>query len=127
MLAVGSLAIGFARPYRVHRDEQARAFAAWFWESLGNDAELACARSDLGIVVDPTHWQLHWTEYYLCYQAIYSSRHRQKAPLDLTRVTASRPLRCVFFNEHPERDPAVRVWIARMNEQFAPLMPATPP
>ena len=117
-LATASLVKDLVLPYKLIRDHRAREFAAWFWESLAFDSEPACARSDLGVVVQPSHWDLHWTEYYLCYQRIYSDRHRRKRPVRVDLISNKHPLKCVFFNEHPEGSPVFRSWMAEMNKVF---------
>jgi hypothetical protein len=117
-LAGASLVLDLVRPYKIRRDHQAREFASWFWENLSFGAELACARADLGLVIQPEHWDIHWTEYYVCYQRIYSDRHRQKRPIRADRISENHPLRCVFFNESPERSPVFQDWMRRMSASF---------
>jgi hypothetical protein len=117
-LAAVSLAQDLVRPYKLVRDHRARQFAAWFWESLSSNGELACARADLGLVLQPEHWDIHWTEYYLCYQRIYFERHRAKKPLRVHRISEQNPLRCVFFNESPEASPVFQAWMHEMNRQY---------
>jgi hypothetical protein len=117
-LASASLLLDVVRPYKLLRDQKARQFAAWFWESLASDAELACARTDLGLTLDIGHWDMHFTEYYLCYQRMYFARRRQKLPLRVELISDNHPLRCVFFNESPERSPLFQSWLAAMKEQF---------
>ena len=118
VLATVSLTMDLVRPYRVYRDHRARELAAWFWESFSLNAELACAREDLGLVTDPRHGDMHLTEYYVCYREIYSERHRQNRPIRLDRISEHHPLRCVFFNESPEGSPVFQAWLARMKETF---------
>ncbi|MFO0949918.1 MAG: hypothetical protein U0835_01960 [Isosphaeraceae bacterium] len=113
-LAGASLVLDLVRPYKLYRDHQAREFAAWFWENFSGDCELACARADFGLVVDPAHWDVHFTEYYLCYQQIYSERLRRKRPPRMDLVSATHPLKCVFFNESPEASPAFQAWMTAM-------------
>lgn len=117
-LAGASLVLDLVRPYKLRRDHQAREFACWFWETLPRDSELACARADLGLVLRPEHWDLHFTEYYVCYQRMFSERHRRRGPLRLDLVSEARPLRCVFFNESPEGSPVFRAWRAEMERSF---------
>jgi hypothetical protein len=117
-IASASLVQDLVRPYKLLRDQRAREFAAWFWESLAYDAELACARADLGLILNPKHWDNHFTEYYLCYQRMYSERHREKRPLSIASISESHPLKCVFFNEFPERSPVFQAWLNEMNKSF---------
>ena len=41
-------------PYKTASDERARAFAKWFWTEKSINAELACAKVDLGEVFGPS-------------------------------------------------------------------------
>lgn len=117
-LATVSLGQDLVRPYKLVRDHRAREFAAWFWESLAINGEVACARADLGLILEPEHWDIHRTEYYLCYQRIYSERHRAKRPLRVDLISEQHPLRCVFFNESPEASPIFQSWMQEMNRQY---------
>lgn len=117
-VATQSIVTDLVSPYKLIRDHRAREFAAWFWESQNREAEIVCARNDLGLVLDPAHWDIHFTEYYLTYQQMYSSRHRSHNPLRLESLSAKHPLRCVFFNESPERYPLFHTWLAEMTRTF---------
>ena len=124
-LTAGLAALGVARlgsdlthPYKFATDERARSFARWFWTELSRDGELACAGRDLGVVFEPKHWTEDATDTYLCYQKIFSPRHRSGAKLDLGKVSAARPLRCVFFNETPGDDPSFQAWFAEMLTRY---------
>ena len=125
------LAIDFARPYRSAHDLRSRAFARRFWVGQSRDAELVCLRSDLGLAYQPVHWRLIRTPLYLCNQAISFARRRAGRPPDWDRVSASRPLRFVLFDEHPLgktsteawaelpcRDPALAVWLKDMQARY---------
>ena len=80
--------------------------------------DLGLMKTDLGLVIRPEHWDIHFTEYYLCYQKIYSERHRQNRPLRAERISEDHPLRCVFFNESPEGSPLFQAWMAEMSRSF---------
>lgn len=118
VLAAAFVVITVVHPYKLRRDLQAREFASWFWENLDHDAELLCARDDLGVIIDPKHWNGVWTDYYLCYREIYSRRHRKDDPLRIREITRDNPLKCVFFNERPEDSPIFRAWLDEMNRSF---------
>lgn len=117
-LAVVFVVFTVVHPYKLRRDLQAREFASWFWENLDHDAELLCARDDLGVIIDPRHWNGVWTDYYLCYREIYSKRHRRDKPLQAREITHDNPLKCVFFNERPEDSPVFRAWMKTMKQSF---------
>jgi hypothetical protein len=122
LAVVGLLRLGLdmVRPYKTATDERDRAFAQWFWTELSRDAELACAHRDLGVTFNPRHWTTEATDTYLCYQRIYSPRHRRKALPDLDRLSESHPLRVVLFNEIPEyaSPPLFAFWMAEMSKRF---------
>ena len=86
ILAVGSLLVLFAvcrlgtdlgHPYRAPWDRTGREFARWFWEEMSSDSEVVCVRSDLGISSASKRWAYDGADQYLCYQRIYSRRHRE--------------------------------------------------
>lgn len=120
-LLVGLAAFGLGRmgydlvhPYRSADDLRHRGFARWFWTEKSRGAELVCPKMDLGVKLNAEHWTKDATDTYLCYQKIYSPRHHDNARARLDAVSAARPLRCVFFNESPSRNPAFATWLAGM-------------
>ncbi|GAC1451556.1 MAG: hypothetical protein NVSMB9_36540 [Isosphaeraceae bacterium] len=117
-LAAGELVFTLVHPYRHAQDQQARAFASWFWEEQSRDAEVVCARTDLGLTLDPRHWDKPWTDYYLCYQRIYLPRRRQNQPARIDALSDQHPLRCVFFNENLGASPDFREWMEGMQRSF---------
>jgi hypothetical protein len=124
-VAVGLAVLGFARlgadlrfPYKTATDARLRSFAQWFWTELSRDGELACVYRDLGVAFDPRHWTRDATDTYLVYQRIYSPRHRRGDRLDLGSVSATRPLRCVLFNETPQGTPKFETWLADMLTRY---------
>ena len=127
LLGVGHLGYDLTHPYKTESDERARAFAKWFWTEKAIGAELACVKGDLGLVFDERHWANDSTDAYLCYQRIYSPRHRRGEKVRLDAVTASRPLRCVLFNELPGEAPAFQAWIGEMGARYDVLSVVTYP
>jgi len=118
VLGFGHIGADVSFPYKTATDQRARAFAEWFWTDLGKHAELACVREDLGVVFRPEHWKRDATDTYLCYQKIYSPRHRRSAPVRLDAVTEDHPLRCVLFNEMPQKTPEFQRWMTGMLEHY---------
>jgi hypothetical protein len=113
----GYLAIALIHPYKSIYDQRSRAFARWFWPAQGRDAELLCLKSDFGVVTNRRHWQFFRSSLYLCNQAIYSPRRRDRK---LTRetISADRPLRCVLYNE-PEIGKAIfDSWLSAMTTHY---------
>jgi hypothetical protein len=105
-------------PYKSLADRDSRNFARWFWSARSREAELVCVKSDLGTGFNRRNWSLFRSALYLCNQKIYSPRHRQGAPFDAAAVTSDHPLRCVLYNEWPEKDPACSAWVEQLRQQF---------
>ena len=118
LVGASRLGVDLAEPYKTPTDERLRSFARWFWTELSRNGELACVRTDFGLEFDPRHWTRDATDTYLCYQKIYSPRHRRGGNLDLSRVSATHPLRCVLFNETPQGTPAFDAWLAGMLTRY---------
>lgn len=113
------LAADLGRPYRTPWDRTAREFARWFWEELGQDAELVCLQRDLGIPISDRPWAYDANDQYLCYQRIYSQRHREGRPPRWDAISASHPLRCVFLRRGPDEMPAgFRAWLEEHRDEF---------
>ena len=113
------MVVGLGQPYRTTGDRTAREFARWFWEELGVDAELVCVRSDLGIPFRPERWSYDAADLYLCYQRIYSARHRNGLPPRWDNVSPSRPLRCVLLNRLPGDVPGFVAWMQANRHRYA--------
>lgn len=118
LLGLARLGLDLVYPYKTITDARMRAFAQWFWTEQSRDGELVCLKTDLGVVVNPKLWTGGATDTYLCYQRIYSPRHNRRAAPDLARVSPTRPLRCVVFNEYPDNNPAFIGWIADMSRRY---------
>ena len=120
LAAIGSGAVvsDVVRPAKSLEDLRAREFARWFWTEAGRDAELACARVDLGLDFEggPIHWGR--SADYLCYQAIFSARHRRGEPLDWAKVSVARPLRCVLYDGVPADSTLFERWMGRMARHY---------
>jgi hypothetical protein len=113
----GYLAIALIHPYKSIYDQRSRQFARWFWPAQGHDAELLCLKSDFGVVTNRRHWQFFRSSLYLCNQAIYSPRRRDRR---LTRepISADRPLRCVLYNEPEIGKPIFDAWLNAMTTRY---------
>jgi hypothetical protein len=113
------LANDLGHPYRTPWDRTAREFARWFWEEMSADAEVVCVRSDLGIPFRSGGWAYDGADQYLCYQRIYSRRHRERRAPNWEAISDKRPLRCVLLSQSPEDVPAFRQWITKHRDRFA--------
>jgi hypothetical protein len=105
-------------PYRTPWDRTAREFARWFWEEMSADAEVVCVRSDLGIPFRSGGWAYDGADQYLCYQRIYSRRHREGLAPSWEAISAKRPLRCVLLSRLPEEVPGFRRWIEENRDRY---------
>ena len=103
VLGIGSVARDRASPYRTDYEHHAREFARWFWKEKSRDAELACARSEYGVIEPGT--QHYNAALYICYREICRPRPPEDGPR-LGAVTGDHPLRCVIFDEFPLANPA---------------------
>jgi hypothetical protein len=112
------LANDLGHPYRTPWDRTAREFARWFWEEMSVDAELLCVRSDLGIPFRSGGWAYDGADQYLCYQRIYSRRHREGLAPKWEAISAKRPLRCVLLSRLPDQVPDFRRWIEENRDRF---------
>ena len=119
LFAACRLGNDLGHPYRTPWDRTGREFARWFWEEMPVDAEVVCVRSDLGIPFRPTRWAYDGADQYLCYQRIYSRRHREGRQPGWDRISERRPLRCVLLSRLPEEVPGFRQWIDEHRDRYA--------
>jgi hypothetical protein len=105
-------------PYRTPWDRTAREFARWFWEEMSVDAEVVCVRSDLGIPFRSGGWAYDGADQYLCYQRIYSRRHREGRAPNWDAISEARPLRCVLLSRFPDEVPDFRQWITEHRDRY---------
>ena len=119
LVATGLWRLGcdLVQPSRVPWDRTSREFARWFWEELNADAEVVCVQTDLGISFWPGQWS-YGSDQYLCFQRIYSSRHRQAIPPRWDAISLKRPLRCVLLNRLPADVPAFQGWIEAHRDRY---------
>jgi Dolichyl-phosphate-mannose-protein mannosyltransferase len=118
LFGFGRLTYDFLRPYRGASDELHRGFARWFWSEKARGAELVCPKVDFGLEFTPDHWKKGAVDTYLSYQKIHSLRHHLGDAPRLDQVSATHPLRFVFFNEFPQNTPAFQAWLGQMLRDF---------
>ena len=116
-IGFGSIIADVIQPAKTTYDLQAREFARRFWLDIAKDAEVACARVDLGLDFEGQEHHGRSADY-LCYQKIYSSRHRRGTPLDWARVSAARPLRCVLYDGVPLDSSLFANWMEQMGRHY---------
>jgi hypothetical protein len=120
VIAVGSMARDFTKPYRTHDVLRQRDFARWFWFNKEYDGEVACWEADFSAGTDSPVARLPVSSIYQCNRRIYSPRHAAGRPVDFARVSAEHPLRVVRYGaSHLEDDQAVfERWLADMRSRY---------
>jgi len=117
-IGLGTIAVDLVHPGKSIPDLRAREFARWFWAEAGVDAELACARVDLGLDFEPGPSHHGRSADYLSYQRIYSERRRKPRPLDWRSLSPAHPLRCVLYDGVPADSPLFERWMAGMAAHY---------
>ena len=118
LFAMCRLGNDLGHPYRAAWDRTGREFARWFWEEMSASCEVVCVRSDLGISFGPKRWSYDGADQYLCYQRIYSRRHREGRLPQWDRVSTQHPLRCVLLSRRPEEVPGFAAWIETHRDRY---------
>jgi hypothetical protein len=118
LFAACRLGSDLGHPYRTPWDRTGREFARWFWQEMSASGEVVCVRSDLGIPFGPRPWSYDGADQYLCYQRIYSRRHREGVRPQWDRISDKRPLRCVLLSRLPEEVPGFRRWIEEHRDRY---------
>jgi hypothetical protein len=118
-LGVCLIARDLVLPYRVPADATSRSFAHWLWNESSPDAELVCAKSDLGFAFQPELWKRGMSAVYLFHQG--RSKHRDRIgsrikPLSLQSM--SQPIRIVFFDMLPWGNPEFERWYSRIRSCY---------
>jgi len=117
-IGLGSIGVDIVHPCKSIPDLRAREFARWFWTEAGVDAELACARVDLGLDFEPGPSHHGRSADYLCYQRIFSERRRRGRAIDWRALSPSHPLRCVVYDGVPADSPLFERWMAAMSAHY---------
>lgn len=114
-IGVCSLIWDVAHPFKTIPDRKSREFARRFWAEMADGAEVACARSDLGVELDPLNWRSDRAAMYLCHRRIYGPN--PPGPR-LDRVTPDHPLRVVVFGDWPSDRPTIARWLETMKDRY---------
>ena len=102
-IPLGSMVRDYLHPGKTPEDIEARKFARDFWPTMERDGEVVCLKTDRDLSFlpnldfAPEVFQWGYSSLYLCNERIYSPRHARREPPDLSRVSAARPLRCVYY------------------------------
>lgn len=124
-IAVGASVRDFLHPCKEACWMRNRDFARWFWVDKAEGAELVCLLNDLherfyAIPHDTTPAEALSSVYY-CNQRIYSPRLARREPVELDRVSASHPLRCVRFRptySTSDDEAAFNAWLKTMESRY---------
>jgi hypothetical protein len=117
-IGFGTIVADLVQPGKTPEDLRGREFARWFWAEAGRDAELACARVDLGLDFEGGPLHHGRSAGYFSYQSIYSARRRERLPLEWARVSITRPLRCVLYGGVPVDSTLFAGWMERMARHY---------
>ena len=120
IIGLGGVARDLINPYKTRSDDRARAFARSFWVGTHFAEEVACLKSDWGQdFVPEQHRELSWSAHFLCNHAIEVGRSHLRSA-DLSRVSATRPLRCVLYRDaRYELDQAkLESWLHQMQQRY---------
>jgi hypothetical protein len=120
VFGVAAISRDLLQPYKTKSDQQARAFARWFWPSAGFEDQAVDIKDDLGYEFSQGTWHdLSWSAMYLANKYIYGSR--PTASLQRPGGIPQPPqkvLRCVLYRD-PIKDfdqPAFDLWLAQMKK-----------
>ncbi len=120
-IGIGFIVRDLLQPYKTIYDWKDRAFAVWLWTDKAHDAELVCAKTDLGLDFFPGCFEWGHSAIYLCNQRIYSPRHRRgPRPIDWSAIRDDHPLRCVVYSipGMPCDKAALDRWLADMQRRY---------
>lgn len=125
VFGVAAISRDLLYPRKTKSDQQARAFARWFWPSAGFEDQAVDIKDDLGYEFSEGTWHdLSWSAMYLANKYIYGSQptpsleRPAKIPQPQQKV-----LRCVLYRD-PIKDfdrPAFDRWLAQIKKDHAYL------
>jgi hypothetical protein len=121
VLAVGAIACDLLFPYKMKFDQEARAFARWFWTSANFEDRAVDLKDDLGYEFSPKTWHdLSWSAMYLANKYIYAPPRAVSLPRpDHLPPPPQKVLRCVLYRDARMTDfdqPAFDQWLAQMKK-----------
>ncbi len=122
VLGLAFIARDLFRPYRKRADQQARAFAQWFWPSAGFEDRAVDIKDDLGYEFSPGTWHdLSGSAIYLAQKYIHGSRPMPALPRPAhVPPPAQKVLRCVLYRDTLQDfdQPAFDRWLTRMKQLY---------
>jgi hypothetical protein len=125
VMGVGLISRDLLCPYKLQCDQQARAFAQWFWDSASFEDRAVDIRDELGCEFSVGTWRdLSWSAMYLANKYIYSRPPAVALPRPAGIPEPSRKvLRCVLYRDSRKDfdQEAFDRWLARMKQDRAYL------
>jgi hypothetical protein len=122
VLAIAATVRDFFLPGKNPQDIRNRDFAAWFWSSMEREHEVLCTDEKLPPELPSLSeaGRGHTMPQFRCNQQIYSPRHVEGKPCDLSRVSAKRPMVCVQYWSHlrPYDAAAFAHWLDGMRQRY---------
>jgi hypothetical protein len=120
VLGLASIARDLSYPYKTRGDQQARAFAQWFWPSAGFEGRAVDIKDDLGYdFSQETGPDLSASAIYLTNKYIYGSRRLPALPRPANLPPPpQKVLRCVLYKDSLQSfdQPAFDRWLSEMKQ-----------
>jgi hypothetical protein len=119
VLGLAFIARDLSRPYRKRADQQARAFAQWFWPIAGFEDRAVDIKDDLGYQFSQGTWHnLSASAIYLAQKYIYGSQPMPALPRPANVPPPPKVLRCVLYKDSLEDfdQPAFDRWLTQMKQ-----------
>jgi hypothetical protein len=111
-------------PRKTKSDQQARAFARWFWPSANFEDQAVDIKDDLGYEFSRATWhELSWSAMYLANKYIYNREPAVSLPRPAGMPRPQKVLHCVLYKDS-RRDfdqPAFDRWLVQMKKDHSYL------
>jgi hypothetical protein len=125
VMGAGAISRDLLFPYKMKFDQQARAFARWFWTSANFEDQAVDIKDDLGYEFSQGTWhELSWSAMYLTNKYIYGHEPVVSLPRPAGMPQPQpKVLRCVLYKDS-RRDfdqPAFDQWLAQMKKDHTYL------
>lgn len=125
IMGAGAISRDVLSPYKLKFDQQARAFARWFWSSANFEDQAVDIKDDLGYEFSEGTWhELSWSAMYLANKYIYSSASAVLLPRPASMPEpAQKVLRCLLYKDS-RRDfdqVAFEGWLTQMKKDHVYL------
>ena len=115
-----TMARDIVQPYKTLSDQQARAFAEWFWFNTHLEGVSVVVDRYEGILFAPeASRELTWNVMFLCNEAIYGQPMKQQIPSEMAD-SVQRPTRCLVYRDKRFKfnDRALARWQQEMKKTY---------